>query len=90
VDDLCARAERSESRQHDYASHLLQSSVAAAAYRAGERLIDERYGTIHDYTHKDVVHSEQHALEEGRRVVVAQAGQELSLRAASRGIGIGR
>lgn len=46
------------SAQYIGASHLLQSSVAAAAYRAGERLIDERYGTIHDYTSKDVVHSE--------------------------------
>lgn len=31
-----------------------RSAVAAAAYRAGERLHDERYGRTHDYTKKDV------------------------------------
>lgn len=29
-----------------------QSSVASAAYRAGERLTDEYYGQVHDYTRK--------------------------------------
>ena len=29
-----------------------QSSVASAAYRAGEKLTDEYYGQIHDYTRK--------------------------------------
>ena len=27
-----------------------RSSVAAAAYRAGERLVDERRGLVHDYS----------------------------------------
>ncbi|KAB3587238.1 hypothetical protein GAY21_23530, partial [Phocaeicola vulgatus] len=31
-----------------------RSVVAAAAYRAGERLEDERYGQTHDYTKKSV------------------------------------
>jgi len=36
-----------------------QSPVAAAAYRAGERLHDERQGVTHDYTRKGgVVHTE--------------------------------
>lgn len=36
-----------------------RSSVAAAAYRSGTRLIDERTGTVHDYTRKGgIVHSE--------------------------------
>jgi Ti-type conjugative transfer relaxase TraA len=36
-----------------------QSVVAAAAYRAGESLEDERYGVTHDYTRKEgVEHSE--------------------------------
>lgn len=35
-----------------------QSVVAAAAYRAGERLYDERYGQTHDYTRKVVSHRE--------------------------------
>ena len=36
-----------------------RSSTAAAAYRAGERIEDERTGEIHDYTHKrGVLHSE--------------------------------
>ena len=36
-----------------------RSVVAAAAYRAGERLVDERYDTAQDYTQKsDVVHAE--------------------------------
>ena len=36
-----------------------QSSVASAAYRAGERLVDERTGEIHDYSRKtDVSYSE--------------------------------
>ncbi len=35
-----------------------QSSVASAAYRAGEKIIDERTGTIHDFTRKqDVLRS---------------------------------
>ena len=35
-----------------------RSSVAAAAYRAGERLIDERTGKMHDYTRKgDIINS---------------------------------
>lgn len=29
-----------------------RSAVAAAAYRAGEKLIDERYGKVQDYTRK--------------------------------------
>lgn len=36
-----------------------QSPVAAAAYRAGERLHDERQGVTHDYSRKSgVVHKE--------------------------------
>lgn len=36
-----------------------RSSVAAAAYRAGERLLDERTGLVHDYTRKGgVLHAE--------------------------------
>jgi len=36
-----------------------RSSTAAAAYRAGERIVDERTGEIHDYTKKrGVLHSE--------------------------------
>lgn len=36
-----------------------RSSVAAAAYRAGEKIIDERTGLIHDYTRKTgVIYSE--------------------------------
>ncbi|MBL4746245.1 MAG: MobA/MobL family protein [Flavobacteriaceae bacterium] len=36
-----------------------QSSVASAAYRSSSRLVDERTGQIHDYTHKSgVTHSE--------------------------------
>jgi Ti-type conjugative transfer relaxase TraA len=35
-----------------------RSSIAAAAYRAGERLVDERTGKMHDYTRKsDIVNS---------------------------------
>ena len=36
-----------------------RSSVAAAAYRSGEKLTDEREGKTHDYTRKqDIEHSE--------------------------------
>lgn len=35
-----------------------QSVVAAAAYRAGERLQDQRYVVTHDYTRKAVAHRE--------------------------------
>jgi len=36
-----------------------RSSVAAAAYRAGAELVDERTGAVHDYTRKsDIQHSE--------------------------------
>lgn len=35
-----------------------QSAVAAAAYRAGERLQDDRYGKTHDYTRKAVEYRE--------------------------------
>ncbi|PJN93375.1 Ti-type conjugative transfer relaxase TraA, partial [Amaricoccus sp. HAR-UPW-R2A-40] len=36
-----------------------RSSVAAAAYRSGQRLVNERDGLTHDHSHrKDVVHSE--------------------------------
>ncbi len=36
-----------------------RSSTAAAAYRSGERIVDERTGEIHDYTRKrGVVHAE--------------------------------
>lgn len=36
-----------------------RSVVAAAAYRAGERLLDRKAGVMHDYRHKrDVVHRE--------------------------------
>jgi hypothetical protein len=36
-----------------------RSSTAAAAYRAGEKIVDERTGEIHDYTRKsDVLYSE--------------------------------
>lgn len=36
-----------------------RSAVACAAYRSGERLMDERYEKVQDFTHKqDVVHKE--------------------------------
>jgi len=36
-----------------------RSATAAAAYRAAEKIIDERTGLVHDYTHKQgVVHKE--------------------------------
>ena len=36
-----------------------RSATAAAAYRSGELIVDERTGEVHDYTRKgDVVHSE--------------------------------
>lgn len=36
-----------------------RSAVAAAAYRSGEALLDERLGRIHDFSHKDdVIHCE--------------------------------
>lgn len=36
-----------------------RSSVAAAAYRSGSELVDERTGAVHDYTRKsDIQHSE--------------------------------
>lgn len=36
-----------------------QSIIACAAYRAGDKLYDERYGEVYDYTRKqDVVHNE--------------------------------
>jgi hypothetical protein len=36
-----------------------KSAVAAAAYRAGEKLTNENDGITHDYTHKSgIVHSE--------------------------------
>ena len=35
-----------------------RSIVAAAAYRSGTRLLEERTGQTHDYTHKRVEHSE--------------------------------
>ena len=35
-----------------------RSIVAAAAYRSGSRLVDDRTGTVHDYTRKSVDHTE--------------------------------
>ena len=36
-----------------------RSAVASAAYRSAEKLVDERYDKVHDYTYKaDVVHTE--------------------------------
>ena len=36
-----------------------RSAVAAAAYRSGERLYDERHERVHDYSAKrDIVHAE--------------------------------
>lgn len=35
-----------------------RSIVAAAAYRSGSRLVDERTGAVHDYTRKSVEHTE--------------------------------
>lgn len=36
-----------------------RSAVAAAVYRAGEKIVNEWDGSIHDYTRKrDIVHSE--------------------------------
>ena len=36
-----------------------RSAIAAAAYRSGERLKDERRGTVEDYTRKrDIEHKE--------------------------------
>src|SRR5881275_2353335 len=36
-----------------------RSATAAAAYRSGQLIVDERTGEVHDYTRKsDVVHSE--------------------------------
>jgi ATP-dependent exoDNAse (exonuclease V) alpha subunit len=42
-----------------------QSAVAAAAYRCGARLRDERYGTVHDYTGKRSVSHAQIMAPEG-------------------------
>lgn len=39
-------------------SHKLKSVVGAAAYRAGERLIDPRTGEVHDFRAKQVAHRE--------------------------------
>lgn len=42
-----------------------RSSTAAAAYRAGEKIIDERTGEIHDYTRKQGVESADIVLPDG-------------------------
>jgi len=42
-----------------------RSSTAAAAYRAGEKIIDERTGEIHDYTRKKGVESADMVLPDG-------------------------
>lgn len=42
-----------------------RSSTAAAAYRAGEKIIDERTGEIHDYTKKKGVESADIVLPDG-------------------------
>lgn len=42
-----------------------RSSTAAAAYRAGEKIIDERTGEIHDYTRKGGVESTDIVLPDG-------------------------
>lgn len=42
-----------------------RSSTAAAAYRAGEKIIDERTGEIHDYTRKHGVESADIVLPDG-------------------------
>jgi Ti-type conjugative transfer relaxase TraA len=39
-------------------THKLKNCVSAAAYRAGERLLDERSGEVHNYSGKAVEHSE--------------------------------
>ena len=46
------------SAQYVGRSHKLKSCVGAAAYRAGELLVDERNGVTHDYTDKRVEFSE--------------------------------
>lgn len=42
-----------------------RSSTAAAAYRAGEKIIDERTGEIHDYTRKGGIESTDIVLPDG-------------------------
>jgi len=42
-----------------------QSVVAAAAYRSGESLEDERYGSTHDYTRKEGIEHSEILLPEG-------------------------
>lgn len=39
-------------------THKLKNCVSAAAYRAGERLLDERSGEVHNYSGKAVEHAE--------------------------------
>jgi len=46
------------SAQYVGQSHSLKNCVAAAAYRAAERLVDERQGLAHDYSDKRVELSE--------------------------------
>lgn len=46
------------SAQYVGRSHSLKNCVSAAAYRAGERLLDERSGLTHDYADKRVELSE--------------------------------
>ena len=45
-----------------------RSAVAAAAYRAGQELVDERTGLVHDYTRKGGVVSAQAVLADGSTV----------------------
>lgn len=52
-----------------------RSATAAAAYRAGEKITDERTGEIHDYTRKGGVESAELVLPEGAPEWAADRGQ---------------
>ena len=55
-----------------------RSSVAAAAYRAGEKLEDKRTGLTHDYTRKTgVQHSEIHMPDNAPQWAIGKSRQEL-------------
>ncbi len=42
-----------------------RSATGAAAYRAGERILDERTGAVHDYTHKQGIEHREIVLPSG-------------------------
>ena len=51
-----------------------RSAVAAAAYRSGTRLVDERGGAVHDYTRKQNVEHAEIMLPEGAPVALSDRG----------------